>query len=152
MTRFAMLGGLLLALAIPAAADDKKDEKKVTPTPLEGSWKVVEASVDGKPEAKEKFSGVVFTFEGSKLTVTEGDRKPTAGSFTVDPKQDLAHLNMVPPKDDKGPSKGALVAGIYKIDKDGKLTIAFHRNKDATRPKSFDGKDAVLLVLEKVKK
>lgn len=152
MTRFAILGGLLLTLAIPAAADDKKDEKKVTATPLEGSWKVVEASVDGKPEAKEKLPNMVFTFEGGKLTIAEGDRKPTAGSFTVDPKQDPAHLNMIPPKDDKGPSKGDKVAGIYRLDKDGKLTLAFSKGKDATRPKSFDGKDAVLLVLEKVKK
>lgn len=145
MTRFAMLGGLLLALAIPAAADDKNDEKKVTATPLEGSWKVVEASVNGKAEAKEKLPNMVFTFEGGKLTIAEGERKPDAGSFTADPKQDPAHLDMVSPKGDK-------VAGIYRLDKDGKLTLAFSKGKDATRPKSFDGKDAVLLVLEKVKK
>jgi uncharacterized protein (TIGR03067 family) len=151
MTRFAMLGGLLLTLAAFAAADDKKDEKKAAATPLEGSWKVVEASVDGKAEPKEKLPNMVFTFEGSKLTIAEGNRKPDAGSFTVDLKKEPAHIDMHPPKDEKGAPKGT-VAGIYKLDKDGKLTLAFSRGKDAARPKSFDGKDAVVLVLEKVKK
>jgi uncharacterized protein (TIGR03067 family) len=147
MVRCAILGGLLLALAAFASADDKKDGKKgeQKTTPLEGSWKVVEASVDGKAEPKEKVPNIVFTFEGGKLTITEGDRKPDAGSFTVDAKADPAQIDMVSPKGDK-------VAGVYKIDKDGKLTVAFSKTKDATRPKSFDGKDAVVLVLEKVKK
>ena len=145
MTRYAILGGLLLTLAAFAAADDKKNEKKSTTTALEGSWKVVAALVDGKPESKERLPNLTFTFEGSKLTVAEGDRKPDAGTFSADAKAEPAHLDMVSPKGDK-------VAGIYKIDKDGKLTIAFSKAKDATRPKSFDGKDAVVLVLEKVKK
>jgi uncharacterized protein (TIGR03067 family) len=138
-----------LALATFAAADDKKDEKKeekkAAATPLEGSWKVVEASVDGKAESKEKLSDMVFTFEGGKMTAGAAEGKPHAGTFTVDAKQEPAHLDMVNPQGEK-------VAGIYKIDKDGKLTIAFPKARDTTRPKSFDGKGAVVLVLEKVKK
>ncbi len=141
MTRIAMSGTLLLALAFTATAD----EKKAAPTSLEGSWKVVAAQVEGMPESKEKLANLSFTFEGSKLTVAEGDRKPDAGTFSVNAKADPAQIDMVSPKGDK-------VSGIYKLDKDGKLTIAFNKGKDTTRPKSFDSKDAIVLVLEKAKK
>jgi uncharacterized protein (TIGR03067 family) len=139
MTRFAILG-LLLACPLTALADDKKDT-----SPLQGSWKVVEASRDGKPAPRDMFPDLTFTFDGGKISVQEGKRpKPDVASFTADAKKAPAQLDMVD-------ADGNKVACIYKIDKDGKLTIVFGKNRDATRPKGFDDKDGVVLVLEKLK-
>jgi uncharacterized protein (TIGR03067 family) len=145
MTRFALLGGLVLALVAhgTTVAEDKKDVPKEL-APFQGTWKVVEAIADGKPEPKDKLPELQFTFEGEKLTVTEKG-KAENGSYSVDPKKEPAAIDLTTPKGDK-------VAGIYKFDKDGKLTLSFIKSKDATRPKGFDDKEAVTLVLEKVKK
>jgi uncharacterized protein (TIGR03067 family) len=144
MTRFVPLGGLVLALAFSgAAAQDKKDVPKEL-APFQGTWKVVEAVAGGMPEPKDKLPDLQFTFEGEKLIVTEKGKAET-GSYAVDAKKDPTAIDLTTPKGDKVP-------GIYKFDKDGKLTLCFIRMKDATRPKAFDDKGAVLLVLEKVKK
>ena len=137
MTRFATIGGLVLVLSLPAFAEDKKGLQ-----PFQGSWKVVAASQGGAPAPKEVLERLSFAFEGEKMVVTEGG-KADAGSFAVDPMKDPAEIDMVSPKGDK-------IVGIYKFDKDGKLTLAFVKKKDAARPKGFDDKEASLLVLEKV--
>lgn len=85
-----------------------------------------------------------FEFAGEKITVTEFGRAET-GSFSVDPKKTPAAIDMTSPKGEK-------ILGIYKFDKDGKLTQCFVKDKDAARPKGFDNKDAALIVLENEKK
>jgi uncharacterized protein (TIGR03067 family) len=143
MTRFAMLG-LALALALTASAQEKKDVLKEL-APFQGAWKVVSASRGGEAAPKDVLEKLSFAFEGDKMTVTEFG-KAEAGSFSVDPKKTPAAIDIVGPKGEK-------VAGIYKFDKDGKLTLCFVKDKkDAVRPKGFDDKDAALIVLEKAKK
>lgn len=143
MIRFAMLGSFVLALCAAASAQEKKDVPKEL-APFQGNWKVVEAIADGKPAPKDVLTELQFAFEGEKLTVTEKG-KAEAGSFSVDSKKEPAAIDLVNPKGDKA-------LGIYKFDKDGKLTICFIKGKDAARPKGFDDKNAVTLVLEKAKK
>src|SRR5688500_14707927 len=98
MTRFAMIGGLALALAF-TASDQDKDKKDVPKelAPFQGKWKVVEATQGGTPAPKEALEKLSFAFEGEKLTVTEGD-KPETGSFSVDPKKEPATIDLVSPK------------------------------------------------------
>ena len=143
MTRFALLGCLVLALGGAAPAEDKKDVPKEL-APFQGTWKVVSATAGGAPAPKEAIEKLSFTFDGEKLNVKDGSKDET-GSFAVDAKKDPTHIDLVNPKGDKAP-------GICKFDKDGKLTICFIKGKDAVRPKGFDDKEAAVLVLEKVKK
>ena len=79
------------------------------------------------------------------MTVKEPGDKVETGSYRIDPKVTPATIDLTGPK-------GEPAAGIYKFDKDGKLTLAFMKGKDAVRPKGFGDKDAVVMVLEKVKK
>jgi uncharacterized protein (TIGR03067 family) len=155
MIRFAMLGGLVLALCAAVSAQDKKEVPKEPPkevpkdltkdlAPFQGHWKVTEAIADGKPAPKEALAELQFAFEGEKLTITEKS-KAEVGSYSVDPKKEPATIDLVNPKGDKA-------VGIYKFDKEGKFTICFNKGKGAERPKNFDEKEAVTLVLEKVKK
>lgn len=143
MLRFALFGFLALAFASHAAADDKKDAPKEL-APFQGEWKVVSATFAGRPAPK-GLDEVRFTFDGDKVTVKEPGDKAEAGTYKIDPKATPATIDLSGPK-------GEPAAGIYKFDKDGKLTLAFVKGKDQTRPKGFDDKDAVVMVLEKVKK
>lgn len=145
MPRSALLGGLVFVLALTAAAADEKKDVPKELAPFQGTWKVVEAAADGKSEAKDKLPNLQFTFEGEKLSIREGTNTPDTGSFAVDPKKEPATIDLTNPKGEK-------VVGIYKFEKDGKLTLCFVKGKDAARPKGFDEKNAVLVVLEKVKK
>lgn len=143
MLRFALFGCFMLALG-PVTADEKKDVPKEL-APFQGTWKIVEATADGKPIPKEAIEKATFTFDGTKLSATETGDKTETGSYTVDPKKEPATIDLVSPKGETAP-------GIYKFDKDGRLTISFIKGKDAARPKGFDDKGAVTMVLEKVKK
>ncbi|HEY1188139.1 MAG TPA: TIGR03067 domain-containing protein [Gemmata sp.] len=145
MIRFVLLGSLLLALGARGAAGDKKEVPKEL-APFQGTWKVVRAEVDGKAVPEKEFEGGRFTFEGSKLTILEDEKsKPDVGTFAVDVSKEPFTIDMV-----QSDSEKAL--GIYKFDKDGKLTLCFGKGKDAPRPKAFDDKKAAFVVLEKVKK
>jgi uncharacterized protein (TIGR03067 family) len=143
MIRFTTFCALVLALAAPAAAQDKKGVPKEL-APFQGTWKAVKAEQDGMPVPAKEVESIRFRFEGETLSVREGKKKEEAGSFSVDAKKDPAEIDLISPKGDKIP-------GIYKFDKDGKLTVVFVKGRDAVRPKKFDDKDAVLMVLEKVK-
>jgi uncharacterized protein (TIGR03067 family) len=141
--RTTLFGGLVLALTLSrAGADDKKDVPKEL-APLQGTWTVVSVSFGGMPVPKDKQPDQQFKIEGDKLTVTEKG-KDESGTVKVDAKKDPATIDLTS-------AKGEKMMGIYKIDKDGKLTLCVSFAKDA-RPKSFDDKDSMLLVLEKKKK
>ena len=141
MIRFALFGGLVLALGATASADDKKDVTK-DQKPFQGMWKVVEASRDGK--AAPKLPDLLFKFEGDKLHVTESKNEADTGSYSVDASKTPAEIDMTG-------KKGEKALGIYKFEKDGKLTLYMTRGKEPVRPKSFDDKGVVKMVLEKAK-
>jgi uncharacterized protein (TIGR03067 family) len=144
MIRITTYCGVVLALATSAPAQEKKDVPKEL-APFQGVWKVVKAEEGGKPAPAKDVESVRFKFAGTKLTVQEDKKeKEETGSFSVDAKKDPAEIDLVSPKGEKIP-------GIYKFDKDGRLTLAFVKGKDATRPKAFDDKEAVVMVMEKVK-
>lgn len=147
MFRAALFGSLVLMTAF-VSAQDKKDEKKEVPkelAPFQGTWKVVKAEVNGKAIPEKEFEGGRFTFEGTKVTVIEDEKsKPDVGTFAVNNEKEPFTIDLVQP-DDKA-------LGIYKFDKDGKLTLCFATGKGAARPKAFDDKKAAFMVLEKVKK
>jgi uncharacterized protein (TIGR03067 family) len=146
MPRFALLGGLVLVLSFPlTAADEKKDVPKEL-APFQGTWKLVKVEADGKPLPEKDFAEGRFTFEGTKLSVLEdAKQKPDGGTFVVDTAKDPHTIDFVTSAGNKG-------LGIYKFEKDGKLTLCFVKGRGAARPKAFGEAGSVLVVLEKVKK
>jgi uncharacterized protein (TIGR03067 family) len=136
-----LTAAVLVLAAGAAAAEDKKEQDK-----FQGTWKVVKAEFGGEAPPGGVPPEMRFVFDGDKVTVNEKKEKPESGSFTVDPKKDPAEIDLTSPKGEK-------ILGIYKFDKDGKLTMCFTKGKDAARPKSFETKDtqSALIVLEKAK-
>jgi uncharacterized protein (TIGR03067 family) len=146
MTRFVLLGGLLLALSLSdAAADDKKKDVPKDLVPFQGTWKVTEVTFGGTVLPKDQLPEQTFTFAGNKVSVDKGKGGAEPGTFSVDTKKEPFAL-------DSTSDKGEKLAAIYKFDKDGKLTLCIGVGKGAARPKAFDEKQTVLLVMEKVKK
>ena len=144
MKRLVLLGGLILT-ATCSAADDKKDVPKEL-QPFQGSWKVVKAEAGGIAPPDGIPAEFRFIFSGDKLTIKEGKDNPKAGTYAVNPKKDPAEIDLIPSED-----KDKKALGIYKFEKDGKLTLSFVKGANVTRPKKFGDPTAVVLVLEKVK-
>ena len=147
MIRFATLCGLLLA-ASTTSAQEKKDPKNDVPkvlAPFQGSWKVVKADFSGKAPLGSNLPELRFTFNGDKVNVKEGKANAETGSYSVNAKKNPSELDLVS-------SKGTRIQGIYKFEKDGKLSLCFVSDR-GTRPKSFDTTNTMsgLVVLEKVK-
>ena len=142
MMRFALLAVPLFAVALSASADDKKDVPKDA-VPFQGMWQAVAGKKGGEGAPKAEIEKLKMKFEGDKLTIIEGARENT-GSYKVNAKADPKEIDLTSPSND-------IIMGIYKFDKDGKLTIGFVRGKDKPRPKGFDDKEGVFLTLEKEK-
>jgi uncharacterized protein (TIGR03067 family) len=139
--RFALLAVPLFAVALSASADDKDVPKDLVP--FQGMWKAVAGKKGGDDVPAAKLEKLKMKFAGDKLTIIEGEREST-GDYKVSPKADPKQIDFTSPA--KEPIKG-----IYKFDKDGKLTIGFMRGKDQPRPKGFDDNEAQYLTLEKEK-
>jgi uncharacterized protein (TIGR03067 family) len=142
MTRLALFGALILT-ATYSAADDKKDVSKEL-QPFQGVWKLVKVEIGGKEPKDKPTEEVRLTFAGSKLSIKEGKREADEGTYTVDSKKDPAEIDLINAKSEKA-------LGIYKFEKDDKLTVSFIKKPNAMRPKKFDEAEAVVLVMEKVK-
>lgn len=142
MARFAALGGLFFVLALSAFAEGKKEVSKEL-EPFQGTWKVIDAARNGKTAPMYLQPDLTFIFDGEKVSVKEGKRDPDLATFSIDAKQDPRTIELVT-------AKGKKVLGIYKFDKDGKLTIAFNRSEMPMHPKTFDEKETDTLVMEKV--
>jgi uncharacterized protein (TIGR03067 family) len=144
MTRFAMLGGVILALSFSASAEDKKDVPKELAL-FQGTWKVVKAEFNGKEVDSPKLQ---FTFRGEKADYVQNEKETGTGAITVDATKTPGVIDLTSEKGEKS-------LGIYKFESDGsKLVIGFVKGGDK-RPTKFDSSelpDMVVLTLEKVKK
>src|SRR5436190_20530516 len=106
----------LLGLVLPLAADPKKeltDQEQV-----QGEWVMVGLEVREESVPAEKLAGTTLVIKKDKYTtVVKKTEYPV--TFTLDPKQDPKHIDMMIPDDSGTPQ---LSKGIYKIEGD-KLII-----------------------------
>jgi uncharacterized protein (TIGR03067 family) len=131
---------VLLALAVPVWADDKKAGDAAA---LKGTWEVVSAAYDGKEAPK---AGRALVFGDGEFTAYVGNTKGRTLQFTLDPTADPKRIDL-----DKG-GKDGKASGIYVLEKD-ELKICYGE-PGAERPKAFESKpgDKVfLLVLKRAK-
>jgi uncharacterized protein (TIGR03067 family) len=141
MFRLAMLCGSILAAT--CAAQDKKEVPKDL-MPFQGTWKLVKLEEGGKEPASGLPDEVRFIFTGNKLSFKEGKNASQEGTYSVDPKKDPSEIDLISPKNEKR-------LGIFKFDKDGKLTVTYINKPNAMRPKKFSETETIMIVLEKVK-
>jgi len=109
-------------------------------TPLEGSYKAVAVTREGKDEPDSVVSTVSLKVAGNELTFSAKGKSYPA-KFKLKPKARPAAIDIEP---SDGPEKGHTFLGIYKIEKNGELSIAFAERGD--RPTAFKGEGKVLLI------
>jgi uncharacterized protein (TIGR03067 family) len=130
---------VLILIAIPARADDKKPDA----ARLKGVWEVVSTTYDGK-EVVAKGRSLVFTEK--EFTAFVGDKRNRSVAFTLDPDSNPRRIDM-----DRGGKDGKAL-GIYSIDKD-ELKLCY-AEPGAERPKEFEskaGKKVFLVILKRAK-
>ena len=132
----------LVALGLPLAAADEAAAKK-----LNGSYEIVSITVGGKPQKSNKDRVSEWVFKDGTIEMKQGGKKVDGASFTVDPTQKPAHIDLAP-----GGTRKKGMMGIYETretDKGLELTLAFLFTPGSPRPKDFkgEGKDDIVFKL-----
>jgi uncharacterized protein (TIGR03067 family) len=131
----------LLGLVLPLVAEHPKeltDQDK-----LQGEWVLVGLDVREESVPAEKLAGTTLVIRKDRYT-TVVKKKEYPVTFTLDPKQEPKHIDMLVPDDSGTPQ---LSKGIYKIEGD-KLIICRGQAPGGERPRNFvsSAKDDVFVV------
>lgn len=121
---------VLLGLVLPLVAEAPKE--LTDQETLQGEWVMVGLEVREEAVPAEKLSGTTLVVKKDKYT-TIVKKKEYSTTFTLDPKQDPKHIDMLIPNDAGTPQ---LSKGIYKIDGD-KLVICRGQAPGGDRPRNF---------------
>src|SRR4051794_6711684 len=124
---------MLLGLAfLLASANDppRSDLDK-----LQGTWLLVAMETDGEDVPAEDFKDYKSVYEGTRLTLLDGDRVRRRGIVTLESSRKIKAINTW---DQDGPYADQTVPGIYELDGDT-LKLCFARPGEE-RPKEFTTK------------
>jgi uncharacterized protein (TIGR03067 family) len=141
---------VLLVLPLLLGAEGDKDNAKKTT--LEGVWKAVTATQDGKEQADTQEHTLTFT--GDTFTIARNGETVIKGTFNVDAAKKPSTIDMLI-KESKGDRhNGKSVVGIYELDGDSLKWCAAEPGT-TERPaefKSEQGDKRLLVKLEREKK
>src|SRR5262245_36891899 len=140
---FARLGGSV------TLADDRADLDKEAKK-FQGTWTIESSVTGGKEIPADQLKGFLVIYEGDKHTLKFGDKVFQVGTQKIDPSRSPKTIDVTMTE---GPSKGAVMLGIYEIDGDT-LRACFdpHGKKRPTEFKSAPGSENFLNVHKRVKK
>jgi uncharacterized protein (TIGR03067 family) len=141
--------GLVVSGGTDILADDKADiEKEVRK--FQGTW-TIESSVTGGQEIpRDQLKGFIVIFEGNKHTLKMGDAVVQVGTQKLDLSKSPKAIDVAITE---GPSKGAVMLGIYENDGDTlKACFDPQGKKRPTEFKSAPGSQNFVNVHKRVKK
>jgi uncharacterized protein (TIGR03067 family) len=121
---------LLLVSAHPMPAEPPKEMTDLEK--LQGEWVLVGLEVREESVPAEKLAGTTLVIKKNTYT-TVVKKKEYPATFTLDPKQDPKHIDMMIPDEGGTPR---LSKGIYKIEGD-KLVICRGQAPGGDRPRNF---------------
>ena len=130
-------------------ADDTADREKEV-RKFQGTWTFESSEAGGQKLPADALKGLVLTFEGDKHTVRKGDEVIQVGIQKLDPSQLPKAIDVTMTE---GPSKGAVMLGIYEFDGDT-LKVCFDAGgkKRPTRFESAPGSQTFVNVHKRLKK
>lgn len=135
--------------ALIAPTDDKPDVEKETKK-FQGTWTIESSIAGGKEIPRDQLKGFLVTYEGDKHTLTHEGQVFQVGTQKIDPSKSPKTIDMTM---SEGPSKGAVMLGIYEID--GETMKACFDSQGKKRPtefKSEPGSATFVNVHKRVKK
>jgi uncharacterized protein (TIGR03067 family) len=141
--------GFAAAIGPGALADDKANlEQEVKK--FQGTWTIESSETGGHALSADSLKDLVLTFEGDKHTVKNGDEVIQVGTQKLDPSKSPKNIDVTLTD---GPSKGALMLGIYEFDGDT-LKVCFDPlgKKRPTEFKSSPGSENFVNVHKRVMK
>jgi uncharacterized protein (TIGR03067 family) len=138
---------VVVAAGLLVAADAKEDAVKTEKAKLKGTWKTVSLEDNGDKAPEDVVKKMRLVFQDSKIIIKGTDNGDHEGTYTIDPSQKPATLDLVPAD---GPDKGKTLRCIYSLEGDD-LKICSPSKSDDDRPKEFAAKKAVLLVFKREK-
>ena len=138
-------------MALVLAAGWAMAEPPKALVPLQGKWRIIQATESGKLIDPEVFRNFPVTFSDDQMEmVHEGDKMV---KFTVfaNPDRDPPEIDAQFPKDVE---KGRIMRGVYRIDGE-RMAIAIGIDPKSTRPINFQAlggdKPTMTMVLERIK-
>ena len=145
VTLFCALG----LVASAASAGDKPDVEEETKK-FQGTWTIESSESGGQKLPADQLKELVVTFEGDKHTVKKGTEVIQAGTQKLDPSKSPKTIDVTITE---GPSKGAVMLGVYEFDGDT-LKVCFdpEGKKRPTEFKSRAGSQNFVNVHRRVKK
>jgi len=140
--KYHLLAMLALLLSLTGLAADEKQTDK---DKLQGTWIVTSMEFDGiKADIPADLAGS-FTFKDDTLTIKDPKKKDDVkGTFKSDNKQDL-DFTVVKGSNPKLTETRRM---LYKLD-GGTLTLVGLARDNTVRPKAFDDKGVIIMILKK---
>ena len=117
------------------SAGDGKDAGDKELKKIQGTWKFVSQSMDGKERPPEQLTKLKITFTDDKWSVTVDGKMVQGGTHKFDPTKKPAHVDA---KITEGEDKGGSMLGIYELKGDT-MKVCFDP-KGKERPTDFTGK------------
>lgn len=114
--------------AFSALADDVEKEMKK----FQGDWIIESSEAGGQKIPTDLLKGLIVTYDGDKHTVKRGDAVIQVGIQKIDPSKSPKSIDVTMTE---GPSKGAVMLGIYEFD--GDTFKACFDASGKTRPTEF---------------
>lgn len=112
-------------------ADDKADVEKEMKK-FQGDWVFESSEAGGQKLTTDQLKDLALVFEGNKHTVKNGTQVIQVGTQKIDPSKSPKTIDVTMTE---GPSKGAVMLGIYEFDGDT-LKVCFDMG-GKNRPTEF---------------